>query len=126
MFHEGRRRSAYLWVDRRLGDDPGFMNRVSVLTKPPKPPKPKPEEKKEEKKPRPLNVLEEAISREVEKLIEARLQEERSRQQEEHSRLVTMLLEQQEKIREQGEKLCGLEEDMEKTVSILRALLPDS
>ncbi len=33
------------------GDDPGFMNRVSVLTKPPKPPKPKPEEKKEEKKP---------------------------------------------------------------------------
>ena len=28
------------------GDDPGFMNRVAVLVKPPKPPKPKPEEKK--------------------------------------------------------------------------------
>jgi PTH1 family peptidyl-tRNA hydrolase len=27
-------------------DDAGFMNRVAVLTKPPKPPKPKPEEKK--------------------------------------------------------------------------------
>ncbi|MSP94376.1 MAG: aminoacyl-tRNA hydrolase [Alphaproteobacteria bacterium] len=28
------------------GDDPGFMNRVAVLVKPPKPPKSKPEEKK--------------------------------------------------------------------------------
>lgn len=33
-------------------DDPGFMNKVALLTKPPRPPKPKPDEKKpEEKKP---------------------------------------------------------------------------
>ncbi|HYM02018.1 MAG TPA: aminoacyl-tRNA hydrolase [Stellaceae bacterium] len=31
-------------------DDPGFMNRVALLTKPPKPPKPKTEQKPEEKK----------------------------------------------------------------------------
>jgi peptidyl-tRNA hydrolase, PTH1 family len=33
-----------------LDDDAGFMNRVALLTKPPKPPKPKPEQKPEEKK----------------------------------------------------------------------------
>jgi PTH1 family peptidyl-tRNA hydrolase len=33
-----------------LDDDPGFMNRVALLTKPPKPPRPKPEQKAQEKK----------------------------------------------------------------------------